>query len=62
MRLWLRFRSWLRAAFRRSALESETDTELRFHMESFADDLVRKGVPRQEAMRLARIELAASSK
>ena len=41
----LRFRSWFRATFRRSALQSEMDTELRFHFESFADDLVRKGVP-----------------
>jgi putative ABC transport system permease protein len=32
------------------------DTELRFHIEAFAEDLVRNGVPRQEAMRRARLE------
>src|SRR3989442_4731078 len=32
------------------------DAELRFHVEAFAEDLVRSGVPRQEAMRRARIE------
>jgi len=37
-------------------MESEMDTEIRFHIETFADDLVRSGVSRQEAMRRARIE------
>ena len=32
------------------------DVELRFHIEAFAEDLVRGGVPLQEAMRRARIE------
>jgi putative ABC transport system permease protein len=32
------------------------DAELRFHLEAFAQDLVRGGVPHQEAMRRARIE------
>src|SRR5713226_3784206 len=32
------------------------DAELRFHMEAYAQDLVRGGVPHQEAMRRARIE------
>ena len=32
------------------------DAELRFHIEAYAEDLVRSGVPRQEAMRRARIE------
>jgi putative ABC transport system permease protein len=41
----------------RSRLESEMDAELRFHMEAYAQDLVRGGVPHQEAMRRARIEL-----
>jgi len=30
--------------------------ELRFHIEAFAEDLVRGGVPREEALRRARIE------
>jgi predicted permease len=37
-------------------MESEMDTELRFHMEAYAEDLVRSGMPRQEAARRARIE------
>ena len=32
------------------------DAELRFHMEAYTDDLVRSGVPLQEAMRRARLE------
>jgi putative ABC transport system permease protein len=40
----------------RSRMESEMDTELRFHIETFAEDLIRSGMPRQEAMRRARIE------
>ena len=56
MRLWSRVRSWVRATLGRSRMESEMDAELRFHIEAFAEDLVRNGVPRQEAMRRARIE------
>jgi putative ABC transport system permease protein len=37
-------------------MESEMDAEMRFHLETFADDLVRKGVRRQEALRRARME------
>ncbi len=56
MTLWARFRSWLGAMLQRSRMESEMDAELRFHLEAFAQDLVRSGVPHQEAMRRARIE------
>ena len=56
MTLLSRFRSWWRALVGRSRMESEMDTELRFHMEAFAEDLVRSGVPRQEALRRARVE------
>jgi hypothetical protein len=41
---------------RRSRVENEMDAELHFHIEAFAEDLVRSGVPRQEAYRRARIE------
>jgi len=37
-------------------MESEMDAELRFHTEAYAQDLIRTGVPRQEAMRRARLE------
>jgi len=56
MTLLSRFRSWLRAIVRRSRMESEMDTELRFHIEAFAEDLVRSGVSRREAQRRARME------
>ncbi len=56
MTLGSRLRSWLRATFQRARVESEMDAELRFHMEAFAEDLVRTGLPREEAMRRARIE------
>src|SRR2546429_2083007 len=56
MRLLSRVRSWLNAVTRRSRMEREMDAELRFHIEAFAEDLVRSGVPREEALRRARIE------
>jgi len=56
MTLWSRLRSWVKAILRRSRMENEMDAELRFHIEAFAEDLARNGVPRQEAMRRARIE------
>jgi putative ABC transport system permease protein len=37
-------------------MEGEMDAELLFHIEARADDLVRNGVSRQEAIRRARIE------
>src|SRR5208283_2886905 len=51
-----RLRSWLKWMLKRLRLEDEMETEMRFHIESFAEDLVRSGVPREEAMRRARIE------
>ncbi|OLE49009.1 MAG: hypothetical protein AUG46_01665 [Acidobacteria bacterium 13_1_20CM_3_58_11] len=56
MTLWSRLRSWVQAMLRRSRMESEMDAELRFHIEEFAEDLVRGGLSRQEAMRRARME------
>jgi hypothetical protein len=58
MTFWSRLRSWSQTTLRRSRMESEMDTELRFDMETFAEDLIRSGVPRQEALRRARIEFA----
>jgi predicted permease len=56
MRSWSRVQSWVRAVAGRARMESEMDAELRFHIEAFAEDLVRNGVPREEALRRARIE------
>ena len=57
--LWSRVRSWLRAVAGRSRIEHEMDAELRFHIEAFAEDLVRSGVPREEALRRASIEFGS---
>jgi hypothetical protein len=61
MKLLARLRSWLRWIVNGKRLEGEMETEVRFHMESYTADLVRKGVPSQEAMRRARIEFGGSS-
>ena len=49
-------RGWLPAVVQRSRVECEMDAELRFHVEAYAEDLVRAGVPRDEAVRRARLE------
>ncbi len=49
-------RTWLRSTFRRSRTESDMETELRFHIEAYTEDLIRAGVSRQEAFRRARLE------
>ncbi|MGB2667028.1 MAG: ABC transporter permease [Candidatus Acidiferrum sp.] len=56
MIMWNRLRSWLLATVHRSRSESEMDAELHFHIEAYTEDLVRMGIPREEAMRRARIE------
>ncbi len=56
MTLWSRLRSWVRATLWPSRMESGMDAELKFHIEAYAEDLVRSGLPRQEAMRRARLE------
>ena len=53
--LWSEIRYRLRAVFRRSALERELDDELRFHLEREAEKYVAQGVPRDEALRRARL-------
>lgn len=52
----MRLRSFLDAILRRSRLEGRMDAEIRFHLESYRDDLIRRGVPPDEAMRQARLE------
>lgn len=56
MTLWSRARSWARASFHRSRMEREMDSELRFHIETVTEDLLRRGFPREEALRRARVE------
>jgi predicted permease len=43
-------------------MESEMDTELHFHIEAYAEDLVRSGVSRREAMRRARLEFGGAER
>ena len=56
MRLWNRLRSWLEATLRRSRTENEMDAELRFHLQAYAEELMQKGWPKEEALRPARLE------
>jgi putative ABC transport system permease protein len=56
MRVWNWAQCWVRAMLRRGRMESEMDAELRFHIEAFVADLVRSGVPPEEAQRRARLE------
>jgi putative ABC transport system permease protein len=62
MTLWSRLRSWSRTTFRRTRMENEMDVELRFHIETFAEDLVGGGDSREEALRRARIEFCAQER
>jgi putative ABC transport system permease protein len=45
----------LRSLFRRKVVEEELDDELRFHLEQQVDSYVRAGMPRDEAIRRARL-------
>jgi predicted permease len=51
-----RLQSWFRNLLHRSRAERDMDAELHFHVEARAEDLVRSGVPREEALRRARLE------
>ncbi len=56
MNFWSRVRSWIRVTIFRSRAENEMDSELKFHVEEYAADLIRAGVPKHEALRRARVE------
>ncbi len=56
MTIWSRLRSWLRTTLHRSRVEREMDAELQSHIGAYADDLVRGGATREEAVRRARLE------
>jgi putative ABC transport system permease protein len=62
MTLWSRLRSWSETTFWRSRMENEMDRELRFHIETLAEDLVRNGALREEAVRRARIEFGGQER
>jgi predicted permease len=46
----------LRALFRRDAVESEADAELRFHFEQQVEKYLRSGLTREEAVRRTRLQ------
>jgi predicted permease len=50
-------RSWMHGTFRRARVERRMDEELRFHIDSYVDDLVQRGVAPEEAQRRAHAEL-----
>jgi len=49
-------RAWLSALVSRSRMESQMDSELRFHLEARVEDLVRSGTERAGARRQAQME------
>ncbi len=56
MTFFSRLRSWLHANLFRWRMESDMDAELRFHLDSRTEDLVRSGHAREAALRQARRE------
>jgi predicted permease len=57
MSLHSRFSTWWKAVVQPERLSSELDDELAFHLDSYAEDLMRSGLSNEEAYRRARIEL-----
>ncbi|MBZ5608811.1 MAG: ABC transporter permease [Acidobacteriia bacterium] len=56
MSLWARCSSLVHDAFSRRRMERDMDAELRHHLSIYTEDLVRRGIPREQAERQARIE------
>ena len=54
-----RLRAFRDALLHRRRFESEMEAEMRFHMDAFAADLIRAGIPRAEAERRARMEFGS---
>ncbi len=52
-----RIRTWWRAILHGTRIGNEVEAELQFHIDTYADDLVRRGMPPEEAARQARVEL-----
>lgn len=59
MSLRSRVGTWWRVIAHPRATAAQIDEELRFHIESYAEDLMRSGMPREEAMRRAKAELGS---
>lgn len=59
MRLRNQIQTWWKAVSRTEQLNSEIEDELAFHIDARAEELMRKGVPEQEALRRARAEVGS---
>jgi predicted permease len=59
MSLQSRIRTWWRAVSRGTEVNAQVDEELRFHIDSYAEDLIRSGLLRDEAFRRAHAELGS---
>jgi predicted permease len=59
MSLRSRITTWWRAVARDGEVTAQVDEELRFHIESYAEDLMRGGAAREEAIRRAGAELGS---
>jgi hypothetical protein len=58
--IWLaQLRSLATNLLRRHGFESSMTDEMRFHINAYTEDLVRRGVPEPEAKRRVRIEFGA---
>ena len=53
-------RCWWRAITHRSRVNHEVEEELQFHIDAYANDLIRRGMPPADAVRQARIGLGRS--
>ena len=52
-----RITTWWKAVTRPARFQHDVADELAFHIETYADDLMRRGLSRDEALRRARVEL-----
>ena len=62
MSLRSRFQTWARAVFRAGELRSQVSEELAFHIESYAAELERRGMSRDQALRRARMEMGSGER
>jgi DNA-directed RNA polymerase specialized sigma24 family protein len=59
MRILSRLRSWLYSSVHRADLDRAIGDELQFHIDRYAEDLVRAGVSPPDARRRARAEFGS---
>ncbi|HKS67933.1 MAG TPA: permease prefix domain 1-containing protein [Candidatus Acidoferrales bacterium] len=58
--MFARIRSLWRSLLHREQFERDLDDEMQSHLESLANDLVRSGLTRKDALRRARIEFGCA--